>query len=233
MNQRIPDVSEGDTSQKAALCRIMVVDDHPTFRRGLAAVLTGISEIKICGEAESALAALDVMRQSQPDIAVVDISLPGGNGIELIKAMLAECPKLGILVLSMHDESHCAIRALRAGAKGYLTKAESADQIIAAIRKIHAGGLYVSPRLSQRLIFKAIQSLDAGDGSEVDALSERELEVFRHLGKGLGTKDIADILKLSAKTVETHRAHIKGKFGCKNASEVVRFAIDWAEREEG
>ena len=123
----------------------MVVDDHPTFRRGLAAFLTGTSEIKICGEAESASAALDVMRQSQPDIAVVDISLPGGNGIELIKAMLAECPKLGILVLSMHDESHFAIRALVLGRKDTSRKLSLLTRSFLPFEKSTLGGFMSAP----------------------------------------------------------------------------------------
>ena len=213
--------------------RILVVDDHPTFRRGLAAAIAEHEDLVVCGEAEDAQKALEAMRRLTPDIVIVDISLPGANGIELIKQMAAEQPGLAFLVLSMHDETYFALRALRAGAKGYVMKAEAPSEIIVAIRKIRKGELYVSPRLGDRLIFRAIQSLEEGMGTLVDRFSDRELEVFQLLGKGLGTREIAENLHLSAKTVETHRAHLKEKLGCKGANEVVRFAIDWVTKETG
>jgi DNA-binding NarL/FixJ family response regulator len=213
--------------------RILVVDDHPTFRRGLASTIAEHADLTVCGEAEDAQKALEAMRRLKPDVAIVDISLPGANGIELIKQMAAEQPDLAFLVLSMHDETYFALRALRAGAKGYVMKAEAPSEIIAAIRKIRRGDLYVSPRLGDRLIFRAIQSLEEGMGSLVDRFSDREFEVFQLLGKGLGTREIAETLHLSAKTVETHRAHLKEKLGCKGANEVVRFAIDWVTKETG
>jgi DNA-binding NarL/FixJ family response regulator len=147
--------------------------------------------------------------------------------------MAAEQPALAFLVLSMHDETYFALRALRAGARGYVMKAEAPSEILAALRKIRKGELYVSPRLGDRLIFRAIQSLEEGMGTLVDRFSDRELEVFQLLGKGLGTREIAETLHLSAKTVETHRAHLKEKLGCKGANEVVRFAIDWVTKETG
>jgi DNA-binding NarL/FixJ family response regulator len=213
--------------------RILLVDDHPTFRRGLASAIAEHADLGVCGEAEDAQKALDAMRRLKPDIAIVDISLPGANGIELIKQMVAEQPALAFLVLSMHDETYFALRALRAGAKGYVMKAEAPSEIIAAIRKIRRGELYVSPRLGDRLLFRAIQSLEEGTGTLVDRFSDRELEVFQLLGKGLGTREIAETLHLSAKTVETHRAHLKEKLGCQGSSEVVRFAIDWVTKETG
>jgi len=213
--------------------RILIVDDHPTFRRGLVAAITEHADLVVCGEAEDAQKALEAMRRLKPDIAIIDISLPGTNGIELIKQMAAEQPGLAFLVLSMHDETYFALRALRAGARGYVMKAEAPSEILAAIRKIRRGELYVSPRLGDRLIFRAIQSLEEGMGTLVDRFSDRELEVFQLLGKGLGTREIAETLHLSAKTVETHRAHLKEKLGCKGANEVVRFAIDWVTKETG
>ena len=187
----------------------------------------------VCGEAENAKTALDAMRRLKPDIAILDISLPGTNGIELLKQMRAEHPRLAFLTLSMHDETYFALRALRAGARGYVMKSEEPWEIIAAIRKILKGELYVSAKLGERLIFKAIQSLEEGSGTLVDQFSDRELEVFQLLGKGLGTRDIAETLHLSPKTVETHRAHLKEKLACRTANEVVRFAIDWVAKEEG
>jgi DNA-binding NarL/FixJ family response regulator len=212
--------------------RVLIIDDHPLLRRGMATLIASQPDFEICGEAEHAQRGLQVMRETFPHIALVDITLPGTDGLELIKLMLAEQPKLKILVVSMHDESLYALRALRAGAKGYLMKAEAIEQIVTALRKITAGDLYVTPRFSERLVFRAIQSVEDGLGSPVDRLSDRELEVLRFLGKGLGTRDIAKSLHLSIKTIETHRAHIKEKLGFKEAAEMVRFAIDWAVHEE-
>jgi DNA-binding NarL/FixJ family response regulator len=212
--------------------RVLIIDDHPLLRRGMATLIASEPDFEICGEADHAQSGLQAMRETFPHIALVDITLPGTDGLELIKLMLSEQPKLRILVVSMHDESLYALRSLRAGAKGYLMKAEALEQIVTALRKIVAGDLYVTPRFSERLVFRAIQSLEDGMGSPVDRLSDRELEVLRFLGKGLGTRDIAQALHLSVKTIETHRAHIKEKLGFKEAAEMVRFAIDWAVHEE-
>ena len=224
--------SKAPTNGKDSRHRVIIIDDHPLLRRGMVALLSDQPDLHVCGEAENAKAALQVMRDLVPDVALVDINLPGANGLELIKLMLAEQPKLRILVVSMHDESLYALRSLRAGAKGYLMKAEAIDQIVAAVRRVAEGNIYVTPRFSERLVFKAIQSLEGGMGSPVDRLSDRELEVLRLLGKGLGTRDIAHTLHLSVKTIETHRAHIKEKLGLKEAAEMVRFAIDWVVHEE-
>jgi DNA-binding NarL/FixJ family response regulator len=220
-------------AQKGSDCkRILIVDDHPILRRGMGTMISNQPDFEICAEADNAQSGLQAMREHTPDIALVDITLPGTDGLELIKLMLAERPKLKILVVSMHDESLYALRSLRAGAKGYLMKSEALEQIVTALRKLLAGDIYVTPRFSERLVFKAIQSLDGGMGSPVDRLSDRELEVLRLLGKGLGTRDIARTLHLSVKTIETHRAHIKEKLGFKEAAEMIRFAIDWSVHEE-
>jgi DNA-binding NarL/FixJ family response regulator len=206
---------------------VLLVDDHPAFRRGMAALLAEEADLTICGEASTAPMALEAMRRFKPDLAILDISMPGTNGLELVKLMLAEQPKLQILILSMHDESIYALRALRAGAKGYVMKAEALECVLAGLRKVGSGEIYVSPQFSNRLIFKAVQSSMMGMSSPVDKLSDRELEVLQLLGKGFGTRDIAEQLCLSVKTIETHRAHIKEKLGFKEAGEMVRFAIDW------
>ena len=213
--------------------KVLVIDDHPVFRKGIVALLGEEENLTICGEAEDAMKALGAMRKFEPDIAVVDISMPGTNGIELTKSMLSERPDLKILVLSMHDETLYALRALRAGAKAYVMKAEAMDYVSEAIKKIIAGGIYVSPRFSERLVFRAVQSMDSGLGSPVDRLSDREMEVLHLLGKGFGTREIAAELHLSIKTIETHRMHIKDKLDFKDASEMVRFAIDWVSQQEG
>lgn len=211
--------------------RVLIVDDHPVFRRGMAALIEDQEDLTACGEAESAMVALEAMRQLKPDVALMDINLPGTNGIELIKMALAEHPKLIILILSVHSESLYALRALRAGAKGYVMKGEALENVLGALRKVIGGGIYVSSKFTERLIFKAIRSEDAGLGSPVDKLSDRELEVLQLMGKGFGTRDSASTLNLSIKTIETHRAHIKEKLGFKDPGEMTRFAIDWFAQE--
>ncbi|MDX2082068.1 MAG: response regulator transcription factor [Terrimicrobiaceae bacterium] len=211
--------------------KVLIVDDHPVFRHGISSLINAEPDLTVCGEAGTSPTALDAMRNLQPDVALLDISLPGTNGIELIKLMKAEQPRLPILMLSMHDESLYALRALRAGALGYVMKAEALNHVISALRKVLKGEIYVSERFSERLIFKAIQSIDGGMGSPVDKLSDRELEVLQLLGRGFGTREIAEELHLSIKTIETHRAHIKEKLGFKDAGEMVRFAIDWVAQE--
>src|SRR5258707_6007250 len=229
MNERSKVAAPNQIAKK----RILLVDDHPIFRHGLEDLLKQQEDLTICGHADSAPAALDGMRHLRPDLAIVDVSINGANGIELVKQMKAEMPHLAILVLSMHDESLYALRALRAGALGYVMKAEALTYVLAALRKVLKREIYVSPEFSERLIFQAVQSADGGMGSPVDKLSDRELEVLELLGNGLGTKGIASELHLSVKTIETHRAHIKEKLGFKDASEMVRFPIDWVAQEKG
>ena len=212
--------------------RVLIVDDHPIFRLGLAGLISEQPHLEVCGHAESAPLALEAMRRFKPDLVLLDLSLRGTNGIELIKLMKAEQPHLPILVVSMHDEAVFGLRALKAGALGYVMKAEAMAQVAEAITKVLEGKIYVSPNFGDKLIFKAIQSVEAGTGSPVDTLSDRELEVFQLLGKGHSTKSIADTLHLSAKTIETHRAHIKEKLGFHDSEEMVRFAIDWVAQEE-
>jgi DNA-binding NarL/FixJ family response regulator len=224
-------IKNGD-SATAVKRRVLIVDDHPVFRHGISALINAEADLTVCGEASSSPSALDAMRTLHPDVALLDISLPGTNGIELIKLMKAEYPKLPLLMLSMHDESLYALRALKAGALGYVMKAEALTHVLDALRKVLKGEIYVSPRLSERLIFQAIQSAEGGSGSPVDRLSDRELEVLELLGRGFGTKEIASELHLSVKTIETHRAHIKEKLGFRDAGEMVRFAIDWVAQEK-
>jgi DNA-binding NarL/FixJ family response regulator len=221
-------------SPETATKRLLIVDDHPVFRFGLAQLLGKSKEYVICGEAGNAQSGLQAMRQLHPDIALLDVSMPGTNGIELVKLMLAECPRLLILMLSLHDESLYALRALRAGAKGYVMKDEALTCVLEALQKISAGGIYVSPRMNERLIFKAVQGSATDFASPVDKLSDRELEILQLLGKGGNTRRIAGQLSLSIKTIETHRAHLKRKLGFKKQDELVRFAGEWmVAAEEG
>jgi DNA-binding NarL/FixJ family response regulator len=212
--------------------RVLIVDDHPIFRLGLAGLISEQPNLEVCGHAESAPLALEAMRNFKPDLVLLDLSLRGTNGIELIKLMKAEQPRLPILVVSMHDEAIFGLRALKAGALGYVMKAEAMAQVAEAITKVLEGKIYVSPNFGDKLIFKAIQSIEAGTGSPVDTLSDRELEVLQLLGKGHSTRSIADTLHLSVKTIETHRAHIKEKLGFHDSEDMVRFAIDWVAQQE-
>jgi len=212
--------------------RILLVDDHPIFRRGLEDILSRQEDLVVCGHADSAPAALEQMRKLQPDLAILDVSLQGTNGIELVKLMKAEQPNLPILMLTMHDETLYALRALKAGALGYVMKAEAVQHVVTAVNRVLEGRIFVSPRFGEKLIFKAVHASESGSTSPVDRLSDRELEVLVMLGKGHNTKSIAKHLNLSVKTIETHRAHIKDKLGFNEASEMVRFAIDWVAHQE-
>jgi DNA-binding NarL/FixJ family response regulator len=213
--------------------RLLIVDDHPVFRHGISQLIRQLRDVTICGEADNAQSALEAMRRHNPDVVLMDISMPGKNGIELIKLMLAEQPRLIILVLSMHDESIYALRALRAGAKGYVMKQQAMENVLDALRKVIDGGIYISPQFSEKLVFKVIQGSDSDLGTPVDKLSDRELEVLQLFGRNKSTREIADSLHLSVKTIETHRAHIKEKLGFKDADEMVKFAVEWITAEEG
>jgi DNA-binding NarL/FixJ family response regulator len=210
--------------------RIVIVDDHPLFRKGLEQLIDSTDDgLAVCGEASNAADALSVIRQLKPDLAIVDLSLPGANGIELIKNIRAEFPKLPILVLSMHDESLYALRALRAGAQGYVMKEEALEKVIGAIRGVFAGRPYLSPNMSAKLISSFASG--KGESSLTDKLSDRELEILELIGKGRDVREIARLLHLSPKTVETHRAHIKEKLNLANARQVARYAVQWIDQK--
>ena len=207
--------------------RIVIVDDHPLFRKGLEQLIHSEDGFAVCGEANNAPEAMDVIRKLNPDLAIVDLSLPGANGIELIKNIRAEFSKLPILVLSMHDESLYALRALRAGAEGYVMKHEAMANVIQAIREVFNGRPYLSPAMAAQVITKFAHRQAEGEADAVERLSDRELEVLELIGKGNDVRQIAKALHLSPKTVETHRSHIKDKLDLKNSREVARFALQW------
>jgi DNA-binding NarL/FixJ family response regulator len=207
--------------------RIVIVDDHPLFRKGLEELIHSEGSFAVCGEAGNASEGIDVIRQLGPDLAIVDLSLPGANGIELIKNVRAEFPKLPILVLSMHDESLYALRALRAGAEGYVMKHEAMANVIQAIREVFNGRPYLSPAMAAQVITKFAHRNAESEADPVERLSDRELEILELIGKGKEVRQIAKLLHLSPKTVETHRAHIKDKLDLKNSREVARFALQW------
>jgi DNA-binding NarL/FixJ family response regulator len=207
--------------------RIVIVDDHPLFRKGLEQLIHSEDGFAVCGEANNAAEAMDVIRTLNPDLAIVDLSLPGANGIELIKNIRAEFSKLPVLVLSMHDESLYALRALRAGAEGYVMKHEAMTNVIQAIREVFNGRPYLSPAMAAQVITKFAHRQAEGEADAVERLSDRELEVLELIGKGNDVRQIAKALHLSPKTVETHRSHIKDKLDLKNSREVARFALQW------
>src|SRR6201987_4676640 len=207
--------------------RIVIVDDHPLFRKGLEELIQSDDSFAVCGEAGNAAEAMDVIRKLSPELAIVDLSLPGANGIELIKNIRAEFPKLPVLVLSMHDESLYALRALRAGADGYVMKHEAMANVIQAIREVFNGRPYLSPTMAAQVITKFAHRQAEGEADAVERLSDRELEVLELIGKGNDVRQIAKALHLSPKTVETHRSHIKDKLDLKNSREVARFALQW------
>src|SRR5215475_15456210 len=207
--------------------RIVIVDDHPLFRKGLQDLIHSDNSFAVCGEAGNAAEAMEVIRKLHPDLVIVDLSLPGANGIELIKNIRAEFQKLPILVLSMHDESLYALRALRAGAEGYVMKHEAMANVIQAIREVFNGRPYLSPAMAAQVITKFTHRQAEGEADAVQRLSDRELEILELIGKGHDVRQIAKQLHLSPKTVETHRSHIKDKLDLKNSREVARFALQW------
>ena len=210
--------------------RIIIVDDHPVMREGLAETVDAQMEYEVVGQFESGEEALDKYDSLNPDLAILDISLQGMSGLELIKHLQAQQPHLKLLIVSMHDEVLYAQRVLRAGAKGYVMKVEAGDVIMEAIRKVLSEGVYVSDEISEQLLLN-LAGLEDTKESPLDLLSDRELEVFELTGKGNSTSTIAETLHLSIKTIETYRARIKKKLNLENATELMRHAVKWVESE--
>jgi DNA-binding NarL/FixJ family response regulator len=213
----------------ATVCRIFLIDDHVLLREGLAKILEE-QGFFVCGQAEDATSALPLIHTLKPDLAIIDISLEGLNGLDLTKQLRAKLPRLRILVLSMHKEQLYAERALRAGANGYLMKQVTGNQLFEAVRTIMKGQTYVSPAMRDLMN----QQIDTGGRphdkiSPVESLSNRELEVFQLIAKGYGTRQIADALHVSIKTVETHREHIREKLRVETTFELVQYALAWAQ----
>jgi DNA-binding NarL/FixJ family response regulator len=209
--------------------KILIVDDHPVMRRGLAALIESEPDFVVCGEAASCAEALEAIRQSPPDLVIVDLVLGDDDGLSLIKAMKIRHPQIPSLVLSMHDESVYAERSLRAGAMGYVSKQQLDDDILDAIRRLLSGELYLSPALEQRLAAKYLGGQPPEPDSPADVLSDRELQVFRLIGQGRTTREIAGTLNLSIKTIESHREHIKHKLALRSSAELAQRATQWVE----
>ncbi len=209
--------------------KIFIVDDHPIVRKGLAQMINQETDLLVCGEADSAQNALESLKKSLPDLMIVDISLQGIDGIELIKIIKTRYDNLPVLVVSMHDESLFAERALRVGAKGYIMKQEAIEKMMEAIRKVLGGELYISEGVSSNIVKRFIEGKTEPNQSAIDVLSDRELEVFQLIGQGIGTRQIAENLNLSVKTVESYRAKIKEKLKLKNATELIKHAVHWLD----
>jgi DNA-binding NarL/FixJ family response regulator len=214
--------------------RVFVVDDHPIVRQGLALLIDQQPDLVVCGAAEDAESALTAIATSRPDVLVLDISLPGRDGIELLKAIRSSDPDMPILVLSMHDETMYAERALRAGANGYIMKQEATENVLVALRRILRQEVYLSDRIASRMLRQLTFHGRETPDPPITRLSDRELEVFRLIGAGLGTRQIADELRLSVKTVESYQAHIKEKLALQSSRDLVQRAIEWrmGERNE-
>jgi DNA-binding NarL/FixJ family response regulator len=213
--------------------RVLLVDDHPVVRRGLRDVLSTEPGLDVCGEAADPREALKLLSEIECDLAIVDLSLQGPSGLELIKQLRSQYPDMAVLVCSMHDEALFAERALRAGARGYVQKQEAADQVLTAVRRILGGHFYLSSAMTDRLLGTATGT---GAGTEEDPvfrLTDRELEVFELLGQARGTRQIAEQLHLSPKTVESHRENIKRKLDLANHNELMRRAVQWVLERSG
>jgi len=209
---------------------IFVVDDHPVVRWGYISLINLEPDLEVCGEADTAFEALDKIPETNPDLAIVDISLEGMNGIELTKQLQVLHPDLPVLIVSMHDEVLYGDRALRAGARGYIMKREVRTKIVEAIRRLLNGGTYLSDQMSARLL-NQYQGGRFDERSPLERLSDRELEVFELYGRGYSTREIAEALFISRKTVESHRNRIKDKLGIESTAQILQRAVQWVQSQ--
>jgi DNA-binding NarL/FixJ family response regulator len=209
--------------------RVFLVDDHPLVREGLTNLINGQNDLFVCGEAEDSAGAITGITKTRPDVVLVDISLKNESGLELVKNLESQFPLVALIVLSMHDEALYAERALRAGARGYVMKRESTKSVLASLRRVLEGGVYVSERVVNSMARRFSSSPKRVESSPVERLSDRELEIFRLLGQGRTTAQIAEDLHLSLKTVQAYCARAKEKFGVSSLGELLRAAIRWED----
>lgn len=212
--------------------RLFILDDHPMMREGLAQLINNEADLTVCGEAGTGREVSDLIAKTKPDLLLADISLPDKNGLEVIKDVQALHPGLAVLVISMHDESLYAERVLRAGGRGYVMKQEGGKKLMEAIRHVLNGHIYVSEKMSARILESFSGKAAQKDRMPIESLSDREFEVFQLLGQGKGTREIAAQLQLSVKTVDAHRANIKRKLNLKTGPELVRYAVRWVETQK-
>jgi DNA-binding NarL/FixJ family response regulator len=218
-------------SEQSTKVRVLIVEDHPITRQGLKALINQQLNLSVCGETGSAAEAMDLVARLQPDLAVIDVSLETSSGLELAKNLRDRAPTMPMLMVSMHDEALFAERALRAGAMGYVMKQEAADKITAAISHVLRGELYLSGRIKERVLHRMVSKKNDGIVFAMDTLSNREKEVFRLIGNGFSTRQIAEQLNLSSKTIDSYREHLKLKLGLESGAELMRHAIQWVRSE--
>lgn len=212
--------------------KILIVDDHPIMRRGIVSLVGAEGDLEIVCEAGTGTEALSLLEaQGLPDLAIVDLSLPDKSGLELTKDIAALYPELKVLVMSMHDESLYCERALRAGARGYIMKEAAAENLVTAIRRVLDGQIYVSEAMSSHLLEILAGRRPAGEASPLDRLTDREMEVYELIGQGKGSREVAEQLHISIRTVDAHRAHLKEKLRLKDSNALVRHAVRWVETE--
>lgn len=224
-------IEGGPGSAKSQRSRVFIVDDHTMFREGLRQLIECEPGLMVCGDAPGAVEALEGIRKTNPDVVIVDITLGGLSGLDLIREVKAEFADMPILVVSMHDETLYAERALRAGAMGYVMKHEPAKTVKAAVQKVLGGDMYLSDKMSNRVIHRLMRGQEEGPKSPMETLSTRELEVFRLLGQGKAVRQIAEELNVTVPTVNSFRNRIKEKLGLKTSTETMLHAIQWVERE--
>jgi DNA-binding NarL/FixJ family response regulator len=219
----------GSASRRNGKASILVVDGHPIFRQGLIQLVNSAADMTVCGEAGDVLTARQILETRLADLVLLELRLGSGDVFELIKGWKERHPKLRVLIVSAYDEALYAERALRAGAAGYVMKEEGAEETLNAIRAVLTGEMYLSRRMASRLLHKLIQAKPTVRDGQVEGLSDRELQVFRMLGTGLGSRMIGDDLHLSVKTIETYRENIKHKLGLRNAAELIQLATQWVQ----
>lgn len=218
---------QNDTPAKK---RVLIVDDHPIFRAGLNGLVNLEAELTVCGEANDAKQAMQAVEKLHPDLVLLDMSLPGKGGLELLKDIRAIAPQTPVLIISMHDETLYAERVIKAGGRGYIMKQEGPEKIVQAVRKVLSGGISVSERIAAQIL-DAMSGGKSGTSSSVSTLTDREFEVYRLLGQGKEPHEIARTLHLSIKTVDTHRGNIRIKLGLKNSTELIHYAVRWVGDE--
>ncbi|PTX92682.1 response regulator transcription factor [Opitutus sp. ER46] len=233
-SQRVSTVSTISVSgepEHSSKVRVLLVEDHPITRQGLKALVNQQLNLEVCGETDSATDAVELVAQLRPNIVVADVSLKNASGLDLTKLLKERYPELPVLVVSMHDEALFAERALRAGAMGYVMKQEAGEKIVTAIQQLIRGELYLSNKMKERVLHRFVSKKSDGMVFAMDTLSHREMEVFQLIGNGYSTRQIAEKLNLSSKTIDSYREHLKLKLGLDSGADLMRHAIQWARAE--
>lgn len=208
--------------------KIVIIDDHPIVRQGFRQIIEQDADYQVIGEAEDAFTAMELIEETQPDMALIDLSLKNSNGLELIKDLQLAKSTVKILVVSLHEESLYAERALRAGARGFIMKAEATENILVAVRTVAQGGIYLSEKMHSRMLERMTGTAKPGNHNPLEVLSDREFEVFQLIGDGFKTKAIAEKLNLSIKTIETYKSHLKTKLDARDSVELLQIALEWS-----